>query len=367
MAKLIYNEVESNIATEKYVDDAIKSSGGIKDYSMLENKPMINGVVVSGEQTGSDLGLASLIPLPDGGSKDLSDIEQELFVESTARIAEDMRIENALNASLKSAYRTAANQDIIDNAKVAKSEFTNATLNPNGHVTLWLEPVILPDSVIINFLTYQPLRGTFNPGSIALPMSDSSKAGLMTKEQSAALEQAVSDIGNLIAGAGFKEQWFDTRADLADADTSSFINGMPTVVWNDEEQGNATTKWQYAPDDTSGRLKLNGFIYGGIAQEVPYQAATTTTLGLLLSSTIAGKVNVEPNGVGSVEGWDALVARVTALENAKEQQLNFNTTHDHSGGANGAITPKDFTVYATEAEAAAAAVTNQLLNIAPYK
>jgi len=345
-------------------------SGGTNDYRDLLYKPMINGVVVSGEQTGADLGLASTFFDEGGGTTlDLKDVfnivQTQIEAEQIARESGDSQTLQSAKNELTS-YRTAANQDTIDNAiksdKVSKSLFTDSTVNPNGFVLLWIVPNFTADVVNVDYGAVKPTTGQFTQGNIALPFSDESKAGLMSKEQAAALTQAVSDIGNLTAGAGFKEQWFDTRAELVAAETSSFVSGMPTVVWNDEGQGGATTKWQYAPDDTSGRLKLNGFIYGGIAQEVPYQAATTTTLGLVKSSTISGKGNVEPDGVISVEGWDALVARVATLETALQQQLNFNTTHDHSGGAMGAVTPKDFTVYPTDAQAQADTTGNLALS-----
>lgn len=304
---------------------------------------------------------ADKIALPDGGYKNLVDVENELFSEIETRTSEDTRIQNAATAALQ-AYRTAAEQDTIDTGKVTKQSFTDTTTNPNGFVLLWLQPNFSANAVSINYAAMQPLTGQFTPGTVALPFADSSKAGIMTKEQAAAIEQNSNDIANLIAGSGFEERWFDTRAELQAADVLTILQGTPTVVWNDEGQGGATTKWKYAPADASGREKVNGFIYGGIAQEVPYTVANTTTLGLVLSSTEDGKGNIEPNGVISVEGWDALVARVTALEQWKEQQLAFNTSHNHSGGAQGVVLQKQFTVYTSDAQAIADTSHNQALS-----
>jgi len=340
---------------------------GTDDYRNLKYKPMINGVVVSGEQIGKDLGLADLIQLPDGGTKDLFDVENELFSEIETRTREDTRIQNAMNSTLTQNYRTSVDQDTIDNGikadKVSKSAFTHSTLNPSGHVTMWLEPVILPDSIVINFLTYQPLQGTFNPGSIALPMSDDTKAGLMTKEQAAALELFSIRLANLEAGA-VGNTYVNTYADLLAIDTtaSEWVNNRPVVVRADEQHEGHTTTYNYLPESTDPSKTDNGFVFGIVIQEVPYGVATTSVLGMILSSSLAGKIFVNPNGIADVSGWDALVARVTALENAKKQQLTFNTTHDHSGGSMGAITQKDFTEYATDAQAQADRSGNQALS-----
>ena len=42
--------------------------------------------------------------------------------------------------------------------------------------------------------------------------------------------------------------------------------------------------------------------------------ATQTTPGLVMGSSAPGNLNYRPNGTGYVNGWDELLARVTALE-----------------------------------------------------
>jgi len=371
MAKLIKNDIVSDIATEKYVTDIVDSLELSNDYSQSINKPRINGVVVIGEQTGKDFGLASIYyPDDQHDPLDLSDV-YALSLDMLAQERQDRAIGDSgtlavIDTKLTS-YRTSANQDTIDTTlkadKVSKSAFTHAILNPNGHVTMWLEPVIEPDRVIINFLTYQPVQDTFNAGSLALPMSDDTQVGLMTKEQAAALELFGTRLANLEAGA-VGNTYVNTYADMLSIDTSQeeWVNNRPVVVRTDENHDGHTTTYNYLPESMDSSKTENGFVFGIVIQEVPYSVATSSVLGMILSSSLAGKIFVNPNGIADVYGWDALVARVNALETAQAQQLHFNTTHDHSGGANGALTPKDFTEYATDAQAQADTSGNQALS-----
>jgi len=282
--------------------------------------------------------------------------------EIATRTSEDVRMENNFESTLANQYRNSVSQDIIDALKVSKNAFVHPQFNPNGYVLLWLQPNLGADSVSIDSAGYQPATGQFSPGTLALPMANQSRAGLMTKEQARSLSQVLQDVSAITAGAGFKEQWFDTRAELAASDVSNFVTGMPTIVWNDEGQGNATTKWQYSPDDTSGREKVNGFIYGGIAQEVPYTFATQSKLGLVLSeSGVQGGVMVNTDGTMSVIGWDALNAVVDTIQAQYQLQLEYNQQHKHTGGADGAVLPKPWTIYGSAAEAQADTTDNLAL------
>ena len=49
---------------------------------------------------------------------------------------------------------------------------------------------------------------------------------------------------------------------------------------------------------------------------------TNTSEGLIKGSTIDGQVFAEPNGTGSVKGWDALVARVTNAETSLTNKVD---------------------------------------------
>lgn len=51
--------LKTNIYTKAEVDALIQGGGGTSDYTTLSNKPQINGITLTGNKTGSDLGLVS--------------------------------------------------------------------------------------------------------------------------------------------------------------------------------------------------------------------------------------------------------------------------------------------------------------------
>lgn len=280
---------------------------------------------------------------------DLSDVQNNLISESAVRANADELIRQEFNA-----YRSAADQDDIDNEiksdKVSKSAFTNTTINPNGFVLLWLQPDFQADAVNISYGAMQPITGQFTPGNVALPFANVNAAGIMAKEDKQALDDLTERLSFVEQGIT-TERFVDTKADLLAVDTTNMPDWTPYIVRSDSDHANATTKYYYNPTGTNPTA--NGFIFGIVVQEVPYTVATASMLGLVISSELDGKVQVEGTGAMSVNGWDALKSRTSTLETTATLQVSFNLNHDHSGGANGAVLPPAFTVFATEAEAAA--------------
>lgn len=365
MAKLIANGLESRIATETFVHEEIGKIPVVDiTYADLPDKPMINNVIVDGERTGSDFGLAGLATNTINGTLlDLQDVYNTLLDSVTALQTlisnGDESVLQTITQILTTSYRSSQAQDAVDDTKVAKLDFTDSTANPNGFVLLWMQPNFAADAVSIDYAGMQPVTGTFAPGTVALPFANINAAGIMAKEDKQTLDNLTERMTAVEQGLS-TERFVNTKADLLAVDTTDMPVWTPYIVRTDSDYDNATTKYYYNPEGESPTT--NGFVFGFVAQEVPYTVATATTLGLTLSSTVAGKVQYEGTGVGSVNGWDALVARVTDLETWKTQQQNFNTTHNHSGGSQGIVLPMPFTTYADDATAQADMTGKQALS-----
>lgn len=313
----------------------------------------VTATKVSGAGT-SDTLTVSVVSSPQ--YKDLSDVQSDLLMETSERTSADSAIMQKFID-----YRTAADQNGIDNAikadKVSKPAFTSPTVNPNGFVLLWMQMLDGADAVNISYGAYQPTTGQFTQGVVAIPFADPSKAGILTKEQALSLEQYGTRLANLEAGA-VGNTFVDTYADLLAIDTSGgeWINNRPVLVRADEQHDGHSTIYNYLPISTDPTKTANGFVFGIVVQEVPYGIATSSILGLVLSSAADGKGYVEPGtGVVSVNGWDTLKAAVTALQTAMTQQNTYNQNHKHTGGSDGAVLANylNYVEFATQDEAIA--------------
>lgn len=54
-------DIISFILSKKYTDSVISGGGGTTNYNALSNKPSINGVVLSGDKTTSDLKIKTTV------------------------------------------------------------------------------------------------------------------------------------------------------------------------------------------------------------------------------------------------------------------------------------------------------------------
>jgi uncharacterized protein with GYD domain len=229
--------------------------------------------------------------------------------------------------------------DLTDD-KLDKTFGVDVTINPNGFVLLWLQPNFSADAVSIAYGATQPTTGQFTPGEVALPFASVAAAGIMAKEDKQTLDDLTERMSAVEQGMAL-ERFVDTQADLLAVDTTDMPVWTPYIVRSDETQKGATTKYYYNPTGTNPTA--NGFIFGFIAQEVPYTAATASILGLVLSSTVDGKGQIEGTGVISINGWDALKSRTATLETASQTALTqiANKIDKVSGAAAGNIATLD--------------------------
>jgi hypothetical protein len=216
---------------------------------------------------------------------------------------------------------------------------------------LWLQPDFQADAVNISYGAMQPITGQFTPGNVALPFANVNAAGIMAKEDKQTLDDLTERMSFVEQGLS-TERFVETKAALLAVDTTDMPVWTPYIVRSDSDHANAITKYYYNPSGVNPTA--NGFIFGIVIQEVPYTVATATMLGLVISSALDGKVQVEGTGAMSVNGWDALKSRTSTLETQQASQAQYNLNHDHSGGANGAVLPLPYKEYAAEAEASAA-------------
>lgn len=127
---------------------------------------------------------------------------------------------------------TAAN---LQTNKLDKTFAVDPTVNPNGFVLLWMQMLDAANSVNIAYGAVQPTTGVYSQGVVNIPLGDPSKAGLITKEQAAAIESFGTRLSNLEAGA-VGNTFIDTYAALLAIDTTQpeWINNRPVIVRADE-------------------------------------------------------------------------------------------------------------------------------------
>jgi len=303
--------------------------------------------------------------------KDLADVEQELQNAVLAEIQSRTNADNLLGQRFSS-YRTSTAQDAIDsdikNQKLDKSANINEQQNPDGWYLNWAQ--ITGNAVGVQIVAngYSPKLNRFQMTNLSIQVASSEVAGIVLPEVIRQVQKNAQDILD-IQQTGSVEFDFQTRADLAAYDTDSNPRnigvGASVVVIADEGAtlAGSTTKWRFDPSDTTSPVRVNGFVFRFIAQEVPYGVATATVLGLILSTATntPGKGYVEEDGTLSVWGWDAITNDIADLRSFEGLQYQYNQNHNHSGGANGkkisyddlTDTPLKIIPYNTNAEAQA--------------
>jgi hypothetical protein len=193
---------------------------------------------------------------------------------------------------------------------------------------------------------YNPITGANTTLVRPIPIADEDTTGLMPKESFAALENVIhtvsqfqgemaylpfielplaewasNSIGNLKPE---KQDEFDTM--VGDWATRYSISPVPTSI---QEVLNAWAIFNNLTQPFPGNMNITDIAYGGpfewVYNTVTGQWGNIGTWGTALATNInpglvmgsssgAGTIFVEQNGRMSVNGWDALTARVTELE-----------------------------------------------------
>ncbi|GHT26806.1 hypothetical protein FACS18942_04940 [Planctomycetales bacterium] len=198
----------------------------------------------------------------------------------------------------------------------------------------------------------------------ALPMADSTQAGVMSKEQAQQILDNTSAIG-LIHNAGYINNAallsaIQSAKDYAESLITNQVSGFliykyEVDTFNDLPAGltDENNGWLYHIKDTGAgyywfggewnqldaSVDLSGYAtedYVNTAisniPEYVLPQATDTVLGGVKSSSISGKGYIEGTGVISINGWDALNAAVSNLSNNKQNLLSTGQLNAANSG-----------------------------------
>jgi hypothetical protein len=163
-----------------------------------------------------------------------------------------------------------------------------------------------------------PATNTPNTYNKALPVASASAAGIMPKESFTQIQQNTNDIKTLMNQQGGKYIGvsFDSKADLDAYQIPTVINLNDfTYVAADETQNGSPAMYIY--DGTT-------FKFARIINQVPVPSATDTTLGVVMGSSVYGKITVENDGTMSLNGYDELKSTDENLSNSIATKVTSN-------------------------------------------
>lgn len=158
--------------------------------------------------------------------------------------------------------------------------------------------------------------GATSDKEISLPVASTTQAGIINKATYDTIQDNASKIEAILGGTvainnipASPTQAQLTSAWQTAAGQTTLINGASIL-----DTAN-NLKWTYYTNDTTwhsapvgGSVGINNF--------------TNTEAGIIKGSTTVGQVFAESNGTGSVNGWDALTARVTTAENTLANKVD---------------------------------------------
>ena len=166
-------------------------------------------------------------------------------------------------------------------------------------------------AISLNSISVCTVDGTTTPAAVTLQTASASQIGLMPASSYAALQQAVADI-ELLKGAtktyfvdltGAVDQNEPTEQELQDAyeAASGEVGQAPDgVIIRDADTG---LSWQWS--DTSNKwVSISTPSVGLATQSAP---------GIVQGSNAVGQIFVETNGTMSLNGFDALVPKITTV------------------------------------------------------
>lgn len=293
--------------------------GGTTDFNQLTNRPKVDGTPMT---SSTDIPLTSLS----------SSISQEVLDRQQADNTLEQNF-NAITTALQGDVNTLNTQmtnkvDKVAGKGLSTNDFTNAYKN-------LVDSAIQPSD--LNYTVMTNLRLPTNPSTtslvltedlvnigtgatsdrqIALPVASATQAGVMNSATFNAVQTHTTQIEAILGGnvaitglPATATQAQLTAAWRTETGLTDLINGAGILdVTN-------SLKWTYYSNDSTWHS-------APIGGAVTIETFTNTSEGLIKGSTVDGQVFAEPNGTGSVKGWDALVARVTNAETSLTNKVD---------------------------------------------
>ena len=256
-------------------------------------------------------------------------------------------VQTQINTANTNISTNATDIDNLESSKVNKSAFTNTSTANN--VVSDISITKTADSVSISEQKVDVTSGTVTSSTNALPISSETQAGLMPKESFNQINENTTRIEALEnQGGKYIGQSFANKAALDAYDIPDTVNvGDFTFVADDEAHSEATTRYICSIVDSSKK-----FVFAYVINYDPVGSFTNTSNGLIKGSSDVGKVAAESDGTGSVNGWDALVNRISDVES------NIESLTETSDGKQAAITGAASTITSSNLTANRALVSN---------
>lgn len=114
MHSVVYGDkMESLYIQENWNDNCVGSGAG--DYSELTGKPTLNGHTIEGNMSSEDLGIATRTSELENDSDFVSD-ENYVHTDNNYTDEDKAKVASALTSSALTPYRTASEQDVVDDA-----------------------------------------------------------------------------------------------------------------------------------------------------------------------------------------------------------------------------------------------------------
>lgn len=290
--------------------------GGTTDFDQLTNRPKYAGQVMT-----------SATDIPDFASQ-ISSLSSSLSQETQARIDGDSTLQQEFNAIIQTLQddvdalelQIANKVDKVTGKGLSTNDFTNAykalvdsAIQPSDLNYTVMTDLSLPTnpsttSVVLTADKVNLGTGVTSDKEISLPVASTTQAGIINKATYDTIQDNAEKIEAILGGAVAVNNIpaTPTQAQLTTAWQTA--TGQTTLINGASILDTANSlKWTYYTNDTtwhsasvSGAVSINNF--------------TNTEAGLIKGSTTVGQVFAETNGTGSVNGWDALTARVTTAE-----------------------------------------------------
>ena len=185
--------------------------------------------------------------------------------------------------------------------------------------------------------------------TIPLPVASETQAGIMNTATFNAVQENKNNIEAIMGGAVAINGLPDPATQQEITDAWKNATGQDELINRASVYDVTNNKvWTYYANDNTWHPASN-------SAQVNINTFTNTSEGTILGSTNVGQVFAEPDGTGSVNGWDALSAQVSDNKDAiediqtavdgKQDKLNAGNAiiiDDHLNSISAMVYPEDF-------------------------
>lgn len=303
----VKTQIVAEANTRAEADNNLTTQIGNVEQTLTENLD----TAIAGVNTTLTNGLAGKVDKVEGkglSTNDFTDAYQEKLagIEAGAQV-------NPTNVSAftnDAGYATRVEVETsIDEAANSVTEDFNLKLDKSVVQSIRIDDTTSTDVVNLVNGTVNLSTGATDSSEIPLPVASSDSAGVINPSIFNSIQNSAESIDAILGGAvavsGISAE--PTQADItskwkAETGKDDLINGAKVY-----DQDNNKT-WTYYSNTGEWYSASN-------ATQVTIEQFTNDKLGVLQGSTNPGQLFAEPDGKGSVNGWDDAMSRITNLEN----------------------------------------------------